>query len=139
MCRYEERAARARARESAEPEPGYFFVFGQPVTVVRPGRSGRPQGPGSGAMPRGRLLEADRPERVGRRCAVAILVELDLPRDALVTVSGVRERGAKRGGVAFAPAATSARTPTWTASYAASPNASTVALARRVIRSSSAW
>src|SRR5256712_6769523 len=50
-------------------------------------------------MPRGRLLEADRPERVGRRCAVAILVELDLPCDALVTVSVSRERGAKRGGV----------------------------------------
>src|SRR5206468_1602424 len=50
-------------------------------------------------MPGRRLLEADRPERVGRRCAVAILVEFDLPRDALVIVSGVRERGAKRGGV----------------------------------------
>src|SRR5207247_11411955 len=67
----------------------------------RPAGAGQvgPRGPGSGAMPRGRLLEADRPERVGRRCAVAILVELDLPRDALVTVSGVRERGAKRGSV----------------------------------------
>src|SRR5438034_567513 len=50
-------------------------------------------------MPRRRLLEADRPERVGRRCAVAILVAFDRPRDALVIVSGVRERGAKRGGV----------------------------------------
>src|SRR5207247_749292 len=87
----------------AEPEPGYVFVFGQPVTVVRPGPVGAgrvgPRGPGSGAMPGRRLLEADRPERVGRRCAVAILVEFDLPRDALVIVSGVRERGAKRGGV----------------------------------------
>src|SRR6059036_1965390 len=58
-----------------------------------------PRNPGSAAMPRRRLLEADRPERVGRRCAVAILVELDLPRDALVAVSGVRERRAKCGGV----------------------------------------
>src|SRR6266480_6999591 len=43
----------------------------------RPAGAGQvgPRGPGSGAMPRGRLLEADRPERVGRRCAVAILVE----------------------------------------------------------------
>src|SRR5437667_8154744 len=67
----------------------------------RPAGAGRvgPRGPGSGAMPGRRLLEADRPERVGGRCAVAILVEFDLPRDALVIVSGVRERGAKRGGV----------------------------------------
>ena len=28
----------------AEPEPGYFFVFGQPVTVVRPGPVGSAPG-----------------------------------------------------------------------------------------------
>ncbi len=38
-------ARRGLGRASrAEPEPGYFFVFGQPVTVVRPGPVGSAPG-----------------------------------------------------------------------------------------------